>query len=261
MNLASVLLGLAGIALGVNTLKTGARRLADGMAPAPGRGVPAGVRVVPGARVPTVVVPRSATRKMPPVISKGVRTKTLTGDMRVTTHEVRSLNDRLAAIIDLAHQGKLDPRVIAWARREVSRRKPGSTAWNGEQWAVPEKDSQAEIIALFKAMRRDVRYTSDVRGADTFSRPNLTLSTGAEDCDGYAALGCAALMSIGLSCRLEVIQTKDSDTPNHIFVSGSTDKADPNRGKWIALDASVPMPPGWQAPDSMVARRWIYETE
>lgn len=254
MELGSVLLGLAGIALGVNTLKTGARRLAEGMQPAPRGASATGVRVVPGARVPTVLVPRAATRKMPPLVSKGASVKTRSGQLATSFYGVQNLNDRLAIIIDKAEQGKTDPKVIAWARKQVSQRKPGSTAWNGEQWQVSEKDGAGELAALFKGMRKDVRYVSDPYGTDTYAKPAKTLELGSGDCDEYAALGCAAAMAIGKRCEMVVIETKDSkEGANHIYPVAYSG------GKRFPMDASVSMPFGWEAPDSMVARRWVYE--
>lgn len=249
MNLGEVLLGLAGIALGYKSLSTGAARLHSGLEM--GGGGESG-------RIPTVRVPRGATRSMPPIYRQGKHVPTKAGSMRVTLREVNTLGDRLSIIIDKANEAKIDPKVIAWARKELS--KKCRAGWNGEQWCVPEKDTEAEIIAIFKAMRRDVRYTSDVRGYDTYAAPRKTLELGAEDCDGYAALGCGALMAVGIPCRLEVIQTTKSQTPDHIFIQGNVDKASVG-GKWISLDASVPMPPGWRAPDSMISRRWLFETE
>jgi len=184
----------------------------------------------------------------------------MAGQMRVTTREVRSLGDRLAAIIDMSEKGKIDPKVIAWARAAVSKKcRPG---WNGEQWCVKENDTKGEADAIFRAMRRDVRYTSDVRGFDTYAHPRKTLEMSAEDCDGFASLGVAALQAIGIPARLEVVALKGPrpDEPAHIFIQAGIPKNGPVE-EWYSLDATVPNPPGWRAPDSMVTRRWIFETE
>jgi len=245
MDIGNVLLGLAGIALGYRTLSTGAQRL--------GSGLNSGGRGIGGGRIPTVVVPRNATRSMPPLLQQGKKVKTRAGQMGVSLREVRTLGDRLSVIIDKAHQGKLDPVIIGWARREVSKKdKQG-------QWVTPEKDTEAEAFAIFKGLRRDIRYTSDVRGVDTYANPRKTLETRAGDCDEYSAVGCAALMAVGIPCRLEVIQTTKSSTPDHIFIQAGVPKEGPT--KWVSLDASVNMPPGWRAPDSMISKRWLFETE
>ncbi len=246
MDLGQVLLGLAGLYFGTQTVKKSAERLAGGLSSG-------------GGGVPTKVIPRSVTRKpLPPLLTQSPRQRTAVGLMRVTTRQVNNLDDRLTVILGLAEKGKIDPRIIAWSRKELSRKcGPG---WNGEQWCVKEKDRKSEIDAIFKAIRRDVRYVSDVRGFDTYSDPSRTLDLRSEDCDGYAALAIATLGAVGIKTRAKVIETKDSARhglgPDHIFI-----EAQDQFGKWHGFDASVPVQPGWQAPASMVNRAWIYETE
>lgn len=254
-DLGSILLGLATIAVGYNSLAKGAQHLANGVA-TPSRRVPPGVRVLPGSRVPTMVIPRSVTKKLPPVVKQTAKMKTLAGSMATSLYGVQNLNDRLAVIIDKAHQGKTDPQVIAWARKQVSQRKPGSTAWNGDQWVCGEKRGSCELELLFRGMRRDVRYVSDPRGVDLYAKPRNTLTMGGGDCDEYTSLGCAAAMAIGKKCEIVVIETKDStEGANHVYPVGI------EGGKRYPMDASVNMPFGWEAPDSMVRRRWVYEVE
>jgi len=113
-------------------------------------------------------------------LQQGKRKPTAAGPVRVTLKSVSTLDDRLEAIMDNAEKGKFDPEVIAWARKELS--KKCGNGWNGEQWCVKEKDTEAEIIAIFKALRRDVRYTSDILGADTYMHPRLALKTASADC-------------------------------------------------------------------------------
>jgi len=253
-DLGSVLIGLLGIAWGAKTLAGGAQRLAEGMQPRPGARVPPGVRIATGARVPTMIVPRSVTAKVPPIVKQTAKMKTLAGPMATSMYGVQNLNDRLAVIIDKAHQGKTDPQVVAWARKQVAQRKLGSSEWNGGQWVCPEKDAKCELQMIHQGMRRSIRYTSDPVSADLYARPARTLAMGAGDCDEYTAVACAAAMAVGRQCRMIVIETTDSkEGANHIYAEAMAD------GKWIPMDASVNMPFGWSAPDSMVRRRWIYE--
>lgn len=238
MNLGEVLLGLATLAVGVSTARKGAQRLGNALSSG-------------GSGVPTTY---GRSTRVPPVLSRGKHVQTASGLMRVTTHQVRSLDDRIAAIAQKANEGKLDPKVIAWARKALS--KKCRAGWNGEQWCVPEKDTRAEIDAIYKALRRDVRYTSDVVGVDTYAHPRRTLEMGGGDCDEASATGAAALMSVGIPCRFKVIRTKDSPSPNHIYLEAAASKANPT--KWIPFDASVAMHAGWEAPESMVAEAWIY---
>lgn len=234
MNLGQVLLGAISIFGGISALGRGMGHLSRGLGKAPPRR---------GRKLP-----------MPTTTKRGAYKLTSAGPIRTTLKEVRNLDQRLGQIIELSHKGKFDPEVIAWTRKELTKKcRPG---WNGEQWCVPEKDTDAEIIAIFKALRRDTRYTSDILGADTYMHPRVTTRLQSADCDDFASKGCAALMSVGIPCRLKVIQTKRSLTPDHIFIQGGSPKDNPT--KWISLDASVPMPPGWEAPKSMVSREWIY---
>ncbi len=238
MNLGEVLLGLATLAVGVSTARKGAARLGKALS---------------SGSVPTSM---GRTTKVPPILKRGRHVQTASGLMRVTTHEVKSLDDRIAAIAEKANEGKLDPRVISWARKELSKKCRTGGPQNGEQWCVPEKDTEAEIAAIFRALRRDIRYTSDVVGVDTYAHPKRTLEMRGGDCDEYAATGAAALMAVGIPARFKVIRTKSSPTWDHIYIQAGTPKNNPT--KWISLDASVAVKPGWEAPPSMVAESKIY---
>jgi predicted transglutaminase-like cysteine proteinase len=180
--------------------------------------------------------------------------QTLAGPIRMTRKTIRTLDDRLAAITELAQDGKFDPSVLAWTRAQLTRK--CRAGGNGEQWCIPEKDTRAEISAIFHGLRRDIRYTSDIQGADTYAHPRVTLRLKSGDCDDYSSLGCAALMSAGIPCRFKVIRTKDSDSWNHIFIQGGYPKHAPTQ--WFSLDASVPVKPGWEPPPSMVAETRIF---
>lgn len=161
MDLGEFMLGLAAVALGASTFKKGIER----------------IHRATRSSSPTHV---GRIGNMPPVISRGNHVATRSGPMRTTLHSVTSLDDRIAAIAKKANEGKTDPRVIAWARKELS--KKCRNGWNGEQWCVPEKDTEAEIAAIYKALRRDIRYTSDVAGVDTYAHPRRTLEMGGGDC-------------------------------------------------------------------------------
>jgi predicted transglutaminase-like cysteine proteinase len=239
VNLPQVLLGLAGLALGVRTVRRGVSELSAGLQSRPtslsGHG-----EVEPDPRGRGSIGRRVGT------VNRG---KAGFSDVR----EVESLDERINAIRDRIRKGRVDPKVIAWARAQVSKKCPGRPGG----WCVPEKDTEAEIRAIFNGMRRDVRYTSDVLGVDTYVHPRKTLEQRSGDCDDYSALGCSALMSVGIPCRLKVIRTKDSQTWNHIYIQAGHPKGAPD--KWMTLDASVPVRPGWEVPASMVAASRTFE--
>jgi hypothetical protein len=238
VNIGQVLIGLAGLALGARTIKRGVSELSAGLNPSRGLSGHGAVERDPGSR-------GSMGRRVG-TVNRG---KAGFSDVR----EVESLDERINAIRDRIRKGRVDPKVIAWARSQVTKRCPGKPGG----WCVGEKDTTAEIHAIFHGMRRDVRYTSDVMGVDTYVHPRKTLEQKAGDCDDYSSLGCSALMSVGIPCRLKVIRTTDSQTWNHIYIQGGTPKGGPE--KWITLDASVPVKPGWEVPASMVAASRTFE--
>jgi hypothetical protein len=240
MHIGQVLIGLAGIALGARAIKKGATELSSGLRSGgphasrgverdPGKGAPEGRRV--GA----------------------MRGKTRHGSMHMELREVKNLDERINAIRAQARKGRVDPRVIAWARAQVSRKCPDRPGG----WCIPEKDTESEIKAIFYGLRRDVRYTSDVLGVDTYAHPRRTLEMASGDCDDYSSLGCAALLAIGIPCRYKVVRTKDSPVWNHIYIEAGTPKHAPAR--WIPLDASVDVKPGWEVPASQVAEARVFE--
>ena len=192
--------------------------------------------------------------------------------MRMRSFRIRSLDDRIAHLRRLVDEGKRDPQVYAFARRAINQR-------CGNGWCVPEKDNYNEARALFAALqgavpprmtprdltaaralfgeiRRNVRYTSDIDGVDTYQKPAHTLALRGGDCDDGSSLTCAALGSIGIPCRFKVIRTKGAREWNHIFPQAGFPRSNPTR--WVSMDSSVNMPFGWQAPPRMVAQSKVF---
>lgn len=278
MALSDLALGIASIAIGLNTLKKGFghlsaaqnprpkaafypenRRLSlDGFANTPGRVVPMSVRV-PGR----------------PFANTGYRNvRTANGQnvpMQMRSFNIKTLDDRISYLQRLVDAGKRDPHVYAFARRAISKR-------CGNAWCTPEKDNLAEAKAvfgavqagrrgatgpdmaaarnLFRSIRRNVRYTSDIAAVDTYQKPSHTLALKTGDCDDYSTLTCAALQSIGIPCRFKVIRTKGANDWNHIFPQAGFPRQNPKR--WVSLDSSIDMPFGWEAPPKMVADSRVF---
>lgn len=236
-DLGAIFLGAVGIIAGARAISRGASELSRGLGLAGD--------------------PRTE-RDPGPKGSIGRPVTTIAGGRYGTTRvfEVRNLDERINAVRDRARRARMDPKVIAWARAQVTR-KCGPRGHGAGQWCIREKDTLGEIGAIFYGMRRDVRYTSDPVGIDLFENPQRTLQQKGTDCDGYAGLGCGSLMAIGIPCRFRVVRTKGADTWNHIYI-----EADASRGrgeKWIPLDASEPVKPGWAVPRSMIAEERIFE--
>lgn len=76
------------------------------------------------------------------------------------------------------------------------------------------------------------------------------------NCDDYSSLLCSLLLSVGIPCRFKVIRTRDAKDWNHIYAQAGFPRAQPT--KWVSLDASVPVPFGWEAPARMVAASKVF---
>jgi len=93
------------------------------------------------------------------------------GETRVYT-----LTQRVQRISEQLAKGVRDPKVYGLARAVLSQRNSDGS------WVVPEKDSLAEIRALFYAVKSRVRYTWDPMWYDAFQTPGKTLELGTGDC-------------------------------------------------------------------------------
>lgn len=203
---------------------------------------------------------------------KSIPTRRGATTMRMRSFNIRTLDDRIAYLNKLADQGKRDPEIYAFARRAIGKK-------CGGRWCIDEKDNLGEARALFGALRqrrpprmsardvayarsifggirKDVRYTSDIAGVDTYQKPSHTLALAAADCDDFSTLTCSALGSIGIPCRFKVIRTKGAKDWNHIYAQAGFPRARPTR--WISMDSSVNMPFGWEAPARMVAASRVF---
>lgn len=216
MALGEALGHLAKIALGLSTLRAGARGLAS------------------------LASDRAVSRATGQI-----------GEPVARRHPVRRVDDRVAVVTDLIRRWGADPRVREVAASMLTRR--CGTRQDGQtEWCVPEKDARAEVIAIFGEVRRRVRYGRDTWGTDVYQAPLRTLKTGHGDCASYVILLAALLRSVGYPTMLHVVQTKKAADFDHIFLSVGLPPARPT--EWMALDASVDRPAGWRPPAHMIRR-------
>lgn len=261
MSLGQVALGVASMVIGVHHLRKGAKHLREHAG---------GLSGVDQRRAMAAPMPGGAFHNSG---RHSVSTRNNGSvPMRMRSYNIRTLDDRIRYLNALADDGKRDPQVYAFARKALSRK-------CGGKWCVGEKDNVGEAKALFgeirrrvppkqtaadvatarglfKNIRRNVRYTSDILGVDTYQKPAHTLALGTADCDDYSSLTCASLGSVGIPCRYKVIRTRGARDWNHIYPQAGFPRANPQR--WISMDSSVNMPFGWEAPKSMVAASRVF---
>lgn len=123
-------------------------------------------------------------------------------------------------MIALVESGKKDQAVIRTAGQIVR--------------TVPQFNRVAEATAVFQWARRNIRFTSDVKGVETLRAPAETIAAGVGDCDDYVILICALLGAIGHSMRIVTVASdpRDPSVFTHVFPE------DYIRGNWLALDAA-----------------------
>lgn len=166
------------------------------------------------------------------------------GEMQMTVHQTRTLEDRMKYIRQMARKGMVDPQYRKWVASVLGRK-------CGKEWCIKERDWDGEVKALFNAFQKRVRYTRDIDGIDTYQSPRRTLEMGVADCDDGAISLASALKSAGYPVKFRVIRTKRAADWDHIYTVVGLPPGNPTR--WVSLDASARKPAGWEAPRDQVA--------
>lgn len=174
-------------------------------------------------------------------MSKSVLDQRSTVPLQFQSEHVGSLDERVQRIHEQMVLSTKDPKVYSLARTVLSRK-------CGNTWCTPEKDALAEVRAVFGEVRTRVRYTWDPIDYDAFQTAPKTLELATGDCDDLCILMGAMLRSIGYKVRSRVVWTKGFATWNHIYLLVQL----PANGEWMALDATVDKPAGWEVPHSIM---------
>lgn len=112
------------------------------------------------------------------------------------------------------------------------------------------KDYHAEAAHLHGFVRDSIRYTRDMRQAETVQFPNETLTLKSGDCDDKALLFCALAECVGFETRFCAIGVNGEDFSH---VSGQC--LIPGKG-WVNAetipidDHGTVVPLGWFPPDA-----------
>jgi hypothetical protein len=117
------------------------------------------------------------------------------------------------------------------------------------QRCVKAKDYAGEIKALFEWVQQSIRYTKDTFRLEVLHSARRMLELRAGDCDDFSILLGAMLEAIGHPVRLVLTgpDPRRQDLFSHIYIEAYC------RGRWIALDATMPHAMGW-APRTSVRK-------
>ena len=107
---------------------------------------------------------------------------------------------------------------------------------------VRARDYLGEIKALFEWVQSNIRYTRDPHRVELLHSARRMLELRAGDCDDMTILLGAMLQSIGHPVRIVVVGPKPKRPSlfTHVYPEVQF------RGRWIAVDATVPHPMGWK---------------
>ena len=160
----------------------------------------------------------------------------------VSVHEVETIEDSLRIIG--AEIVRSAPEVRGIVGRLLSEKR-------GDDWAIEERDTHAELSAIHNYVLENVKYMPDVRDFDTFQRALLTVDYGIGDCDDMTILVGAMAMSVGYPVRLRV--TDSSGQWDHIYAMIGVPQDDPD--EWVASDVASGQRVGWEQSTSGTNRR------
>jgi len=133
-------------------------------------------------------------------------------------YDVHSDEERLQILADLIEEGSQDPVIRETAIKIL------------KAYRVPEKDEIGEVKAIFDWVKRNIRYTKDIIGRDTYHTAKRILELKVADCDDFCVLLDSLLASIGYPVGARIITTSPQRGFHHIY---SLVKV---KGKWIPLD-------------------------
>lgn len=168
-------------------------------------------------------------------------------DTKSNTVISKNIDDRIDIIFDAIDEGKRDP-VIRQLLGNILR-------------DVEEKDYEGELLAIFQWVRENIRYTRDPHNLELFQRARRIVELGLADCDCLSILLGSMVQSIGYPLRLRVIGVS-SPEPEHIYpmvAFSPTESGDSD--DWVAMDASVNQPMGWQVDENQIMFIQDYEDD
>lgn len=110
-------------------------------------------------------------------------------------------------------------------------------------WLTPERDSLAEVSALYEFVRDRVRYVRDVHDVETISSPDKVLAGKMGDCDDQAVLLATMLESVGYPTRFIVAGYSIPGEFEHVYLQVLVGH------EWLDLDPTEHFPMGVAPPN------------
>ncbi len=146
------------------------------------------------------------------------------------------IEERIGSIQKMIEKSVMDPQMRALAMQITAH--------------CPERDGKCEAKAIYKAVKKRVRYTGDIseikmsdgntEGIDLYQSARKTWSMGGGDCDDSVTLSATLASVIGLTTRLRTVSNEPGGEPAHIYPVIALPKFSAEPKEWIAADATLP---------------------
>lgn len=149
---------------------------------------------------------------------------------------IAGIKATLAVMVRYAQQSRYDFAVRNQALKLVA--------------ALPSKNYMAEVEAIHKYVRDDVRYVKDIDGVETVATPTQTMLMMQGDCDDKALLAAALLMAIGHQVRFVAVGDSP-DNISHVLIETMVGR------RWWPVETTEPVAVGWY-PDTLPFRLVYY---
>ena len=111
-------------------------------------------------------------------------------------------------------------------------------------YKVKPKNRWGEVCALFDFVKRNIRYTRDIFRVELLHSARRMLELCAGDCDDMTILLGAMLISTGHPVRLVLAGFRPNRPHSYSHIYPQVNVG----GRWIAIDATVDKPIGWEPP-------------
>jgi hypothetical protein len=145
-------------------------------------------------------------------------------------HNVRSLEDRIRIIRGLVWG--TGPEGPTGSLRDPLMRQIGLLVTRH----CPPRNDLCELKSIFDFTVKNVRYTGDVAGKDTFQTALRTLQYGGGDCDDHFTVNAVLAAENGFYSKARITSNTGA-TWDHIYAVVGLPKHKPRR--WIALDTTL----------------------
>jgi predicted transglutaminase-like cysteine proteinase len=118
---------------------------------------------------------------------------------------------------------------------------------------VPEKDTDGEIVAVHRWVKRTLRYVRDPVGYELLTYPEtLAFDVHDGDCDDHAVLEAALLGALGIASRFVTVGMSRQGM-SHVYLEAYRHRV----GKWLPLDPIMKdQPAGWAVPRPVIIKRY-----